>query len=210
MCRQLNCPGATGEACLHTVRRCLLCDRGNHFTGYNKCSVVAVTNPAPHTIPAKAATPIRANDTSKTGVSDRSRNRVRRQNKGRPGTPLGEKMVEKEISGAGIMEVLEIDHKERAEHNAGIALPPPPRKKKNNGKGHRVSEYEDNSSSSNAAIPTDQSSSNCARTIQTVDDKKDSGFRLGITVPAPAPALQVRSILKRSASDSELTSHVAV
>ena len=210
MCRQLNCPGATGEACSHTVPRCLLCDRGDHFTGYNKCLVVAVTNPAPNTIPAKAATPIRADDTLKTGVSDRSRNRVRRQNKGSHGTPLGETMVEKQISGAGIMEVVEIDHKELAQHNAGIALPPPPRKKKNNGKGYRVSEYEDNGSSSNAEIPTDPSSSNCTKTIRTIDDNKDSRFRLGITVPAPAPALQVRSILKRSTSDSELTSHVAV
>jgi len=32
-CWQLNCPGENGQACSHTVRRCMLCARCDHFTG---------------------------------------------------------------------------------------------------------------------------------------------------------------------------------
>lgn len=44
MCRELNCPGETGSACRHTVRRCLLCDRSDHFVGFNRCLAVIMTN----------------------------------------------------------------------------------------------------------------------------------------------------------------------
>jgi len=36
-CGQLNCPGENGQSCSHTVRRCMLCERSDHFTGYNRC-----------------------------------------------------------------------------------------------------------------------------------------------------------------------------
>jgi len=207
MCRQLNCPAATGEACAHTVRRCLLCDRSDHYTGYNKCPTLAVTNPAPGTIPPRAATPIRADDTSKTGISDRSRNRVRRQNKRRPGTPLAETMVAAEISAARISEIIEIDHKERAKHNDGVALLTPLKTTRTE-EGKKVADYE-NSTSSQSVQPASTRSTSSGG-IQTADDNKDSGFVLGIVAPPRAPARTAKSILKRSASDSGLSSHVAV
>ena len=34
MCCELNCDGETSFACRHAIRRCLLCDKSNHFLGY--------------------------------------------------------------------------------------------------------------------------------------------------------------------------------
>jgi len=48
-CGQLNCPGENGQSCSHTGRTCMLCERSDHFTGYNRCPVVvgSVFSPAP-------------------------------------------------------------------------------------------------------------------------------------------------------------------
>jgi len=77
---QLNCPGENGQSCSHTVRRCMLCERSDHFTSYNRCPLVVASNASP--TPNDAASPIVADDMSVTGVSHRSRNRQRRRRRG--------------------------------------------------------------------------------------------------------------------------------
>jgi len=99
-CGQLNCPGEDGQSCSHTVRRCMLCERSDHFTGYNRCPVVFASGCSP--APAGAGSPIVADDTSVTGVSDRSRNRQRRRRRGVHVEIASEVMVEKEVSAKGL------------------------------------------------------------------------------------------------------------
>jgi len=70
-CGRLNCPGENGQSCSHTVRRCMLCERLDHFTGYNRCPVV-IASVISSPLPAGTGSPIIADDTSVTGVSDRS------------------------------------------------------------------------------------------------------------------------------------------
>jgi len=65
-CGQLNCSGENGQSCSHTVRQCMLCERSDHFTGYNKCSVVVKLGSS--TAPAGARSPIVADDTSVAGI----------------------------------------------------------------------------------------------------------------------------------------------
>jgi len=95
-CGQLNCTGENGQSCSHTVRRCMLGEGSDHFTGYNRCPVVTASGPSP--APASARSPILADDTSVTGVSDRSRNRQRGRRRGLNVENTSEVMVAKEAS----------------------------------------------------------------------------------------------------------------
>ena len=119
-CGQLNCPGENGQSCSHTVRRCMLCERSDHFTGYNRCPVVVafVSSPAQ----AGAGSPIIADDTSVTGVSDRSRNRQPRRRRGIKVDITSEVMVEKEVSAKGLtVEVEGMKYADRrADHRRGM------------------------------------------------------------------------------------------
>jgi len=183
MCKELNCPGGSREACSHTVRRCLLCNRSDHFSGYTKCPSLMVTNPAPNTIPARPATPIWADDTSKTAISNTSRNRVRQQNKGRPGTLLAETMVDNGISSLRISELIDSDHADTALHKKGFTLPAPLKAKK---------------------------SKDVTTGSRTVDDNKDCGFVLGVVLPSPVDAPPPKRTLMRASFYLALSSNVAV
>jgi len=78
----------------------MLCERSDHFTGYNTCPVVTASGSSP--APAGARSPIVADDTSVTGVSDRSRNRQRRRHRGFHVENTSEVIVEKEVSAKGL------------------------------------------------------------------------------------------------------------
>jgi len=99
-CGELNCPGENGQSCSHTVRRCMLCVRSDHFTGYNRSPVVVGSAYSPAS--ADARSPIVADGTSVRGVSDRSRNRQRRRRRGIEVAIGSEEMVEKEVSAKGL------------------------------------------------------------------------------------------------------------
>ena len=141
-CGQLNCPGEIGQSCSHTVRRCMLCDRSDHFTGYDRCPTIASPTPSSSAPTKGAATPIAADDTSVTGITDRSRNRARRRKMGFAGTPLPEVMAEQEVSAKGISTVASVVHKEVVKsHRRGLTPTRPP-KVDRKGKGKAVDDYE--------------------------------------------------------------------
>jgi len=182
-CGQLNCPGENGQSCSHTVRRCMLCERSDHFTGYNRCPVViASVVSSPH--PAGAGSPIVADDTSVTGVGDRSLNRQRRRRRGVHVEITSEVMVEKEVSAKGLtVEVEGMKYADRrADHRRGMTDSALPKAKvvrrpkvDRKGKGKAIDAYEQ-------AGPS--------RITEIVE---------------PAPSGRV-NILKRRASDSDITS----
>jgi len=220
MCRLLNCPGETGQSCSHSVRRCMLCGRSDHFTGYNRCPVVVESSSSP--APAGAASPIVADDTSIMGVSDQSRNCQRCRRRGVNAAVISEVMVEKEISAKNLTVEIEgmkyadrtADHRrgmtDSALRKAKVVRPKVDRK----GKGKAVDAYEQagpsriteivepapfgrvnkaSGSSSSADSPVDPSP------ITTIDDDESMGFTLGLIAPP-------KRILKRRASDSDITS----
>jgi len=220
-CRQLNCPGENSQSCSHTVRRCMLCERSDHFTGYNRCPVVVASGASP--APAGARSPVVADDTSVTGVSDRSRNRQRRRRRGIHVDIASEVMVEKEVSANGLADDMVEGMKyadRRADHRRGMTDSALPKAKviqpkvDRKGKGKAVDAYEQagpsriteivepapsgrvnkaSGSSSSAGPSTDYPP------ITTIDDDESMGFTLGLVAPP-------KSILKRRASDSDITS----
>jgi len=220
-CRQLNCPGEDGQSCSHTVRRCMLCERSDHFTGYNRCPVVmnSVNSPAP----AGAGSPVVADDTSVTGVSDRSRNRQRRRRRGIHVEIASEVMVEKEVSAKGLADDKVEGMKyadRRADHRKGMTDSALPKarvirpKVDRKGKGKAVDAYEQAGPSRiteivepapsgrvNKASGSYSSTGSSATPppITTIDDDESMGFTLGLIAPP-------KSILKRRASDSDITS----
>jgi len=218
-CGRLNCPGENGQSCSHTVRRCMLCERSDHFTGYNRCPVVISTGSSP--VPAGAGSPIVADDTSVTGVSDRSRNRQRRRRRGVHVEVTSEVMVEKGVSAKGLTVEVEgmsyaaihADHRrgmtDSALPEAKVVRPKVDRK----GKGKAVDAYEQAGPSriteivepalsgrvNKAFRPSSSAGSSVDPPIKTIDDDETMGFSLGLNAPP-------RSILKRRASDSDITS----
>jgi len=219
MCRQLNCPGETGQSCSHTVGRCMLCERSDHFTGYNRCPVVVGSSSSP--APAGAASPVVADDTSVTGVSDQSRNRQRRRHRGVNTAVTSEVMVEKGISAEGLtVEVEGMKYADRtADHRRGMTDSALPKGKvvrskvDRKGKGKAIDAYEQPGPSritkivepapSGRVNKASGSSSSAGSSVNpppitTIDDDESMGFTLGLMEPP-------RSILKRRASDSELT-----
>jgi len=219
-CGQLNCPGENGQSCCHTVRRCMLCERSDHFTGYNRCPVVVTSGSPPAR--AGARSPIVADDTSVTGVSDRSRNRQRRRRRGVHVEITSEVMVEKEVSAKGLtVEVegmsyaaLHADHRrgmtDSALPKAKVVWPKVDRK----GKGRAIDAYAQAGPSRITEIvepapsgrvhkafrpSSSTGSSTTPPPITTIDDDESMGFTLGLIAPP-------KSILKRRASDSDITS----
>jgi len=219
-CGQLNCPGENGQSCCHTVRRCMLCERSDHFTGYNRCPVVTASGSSP--APAGARSPIVADDTSVTGVSDRSRNRQRRRRRGVNVAITSEVMVEQEVSAKGLtVEVEGMSYADRrADHRRGMTDSALPKAKvvrpkvDRKGKGKAVDAYEQAGPSRITEVvepapsgrvnkaPGPSSSAGPSANpppITTVDDDESMGFTLGLFAPP-------KSILKRRASDSDITS----
>jgi len=219
-CGQLNCPGKDGQSCSHTVRRCMLCERSDHFTGYNKCPVVmASTRTSP--LPSGAGSPIVADDTSVTGVSDRSLNRQRRRRRGVHVEITSEVMVEKEVSAKGLaVEVEGMKYADRrADHRRGMTDSALPKAKvvrpkvDRKGKGKAVDAYEQAGPSriteivepapsgrvNKAFRPSSSAGPSVDPPIKTIDDDETMGFSLGLDAPP-------KSILKRRASDSDITS----
>jgi len=217
-CGKLNCPGENGQSCSHTVRRCMLCERSDHFTGYNRCPVVASgSSPAP----AGAMSPVVADDTSVTGVFDRSRNRQRRRRRGVNVEITSEVMVEKEVSAEGLtVEVEGMSYAaRRADHRRGMTDSALPKAKvfrpkvDRKGKGKAVDAYEQAGPSriteivepapsgrvNKAFRPSSSAGSSVDPPIKTIDDDETMGFSLGLDAPPKA-------ILKRRASDSDITS----
>jgi len=219
-CGRLNCPGKDGQSCSHTVRRCMLCERSDHFTGYNRCPVVVTSTSSPAS--ARAGSPIVADDTSVTGVSDRCRNGQCRRRRGVNTAIASEVMVEKEVSAKGLaVEVEGMKYADRrADHRKGMTDGALPKAKvvrskvDRKGKGKAVVAYEQAGPSRITEIvepaPSGRvnkasgsfSSANLSATpppITTINDDESMGFTLGLMEPP-------KSILKRRASDSDITS----
>jgi len=218
-CGQLNCPGENGQSCGHTVRSCMLCNRSDHFTGYNRCPVVVASGSSP--APAGAMSPVVADDTSVTGVSDRSRNRRRRRRRGVDVRITSEVMVEEEVSAKGLSVVVEgMKYADRrADHRRGMTDSVLPKaevvrpKVDRKGKGKAVDAYEQAGPSriteivepapsgrvNKAFRPSSSAGPSVDPPIKTIDDDETMGFSLGLDAPP-------RSILKRRASDSGITS----
>jgi len=220
-CGRLNCPVENSQSCSHTVRRCMLCERSDHFTGYNKCPAVIESGSSP--APAGAKSPIVADDTSVMGVSDRSRNRQRRHRRGFNVANTSEVMVEKEVSAKGLaddvvegMRYADV----RADHRRGMTDDVLPKAKvvrpkvDRKGKGRAIDAYEQAGPSRITEIvePAPSGGVNKASgpfrltgssatppPITTTDDDESIGFVLGLIAPP-------KSILKRRASDSDIVS----
>jgi len=218
-CGKLNCPGENGQSCSHTVRRCMLCERSDQFTGYNRCSVV-IASVVSSPVPAGAGSPIVADDTSVTGVSDRSWNRQRRRRREVHVEITSEVMVEKEVSAKGLtVEVEGMSYADRcADHRRGMTDTALPKAKvvrpkvDRKGKGKAVDAYEQAGPSriteivepapsgrvNKAFRPSSSAGSSVDPPIKTIDDDETMGFSLGLDAPP-------RGILKRRASDSDIT-----
>ena len=219
-CGRLNCPGEDGQSCSHTVRRCMLCERSDHFTGYNRCPVVIASVSSPP--PAGTKSPIVADDTSVTGVSDRSRNRQRRRRRGAHVEVTSEVMLGGEVSAKGLtVEVEGLGYAAiHADHRRGMTDSALPKAKvvgpkvDRKGKGKAVDAYEQAGPSRiteivepapsgrvNKASGSSRSAGSSATPppITTVDDDESMGFTLGLIAPP-------KSILKRRASDSDIFS----
>jgi len=199
----------------------MLCERSDHFTGYNRCPVVVASGSSP--APACAGSPIVADDTSVTGVSDRSRNRQRCRRCGINVDVTLEVMVGKVVSAKGLTVEVEgmryadrcADHRsdmtDSALPKAKVVRPKVDRKRK----GKAVDDaYEQAGPSRITKIVepapsgrVNQASGSCSSTgssadyppITTIDDDGTMGFTFGLDAPP-------RSILKRRASDSDITS----
>ena len=220
-CGRLNCPGENGQSCSHTVRRCMLCERSDDFTGYNRCPVVTASGSAP--VPTGAGSPIVADDTSITGVSDGSRNRQRRRHRGINVTIASEVMVEKEVSAKGLAyhKIVGMTYTDRrADYRRGMTDSTLPKAKvirpkvDRKGKSKAIDAYEQAGPSRITAIEDPAPSGRVDKTsgsffstgssatpppVTTVDDDESMGFCLGLFPPP-------KSILKRRASDSDITS----
>ena len=172
--------------------------------------------------PAGARSPIVADDTSVTGVSDRSRNRQRRRRRGINVAIASEVMVEKEVSANGLADdvvdcmtyaALHADHRRGMTDSAlpkdKVVRPKVARK----GKCKAVDAYEQAGPSRIAEIVEPAPSGRVNKTfrpsssagpsadyspITTIDDDGTMGFTLGLNAPP-------KSILKRHASDSVIT-----
>jgi len=171
--------------------------------------------------PAGARSPIVADDTSVTGVSDRSRNRQRRRRRGARVEVTSEVMLEKGISAEGLTVEVEgmtyaavhADHRrgmtDSALPKAKVVRPKVDRK----GKGKAVDAYEQAGPSriteivepapsgrvNKAHRPSSSADFSVDPPIKTIDDDETMGFSLGLDAPP-------KSILKRRASDSDITS----
>jgi len=183
----------------------MLCERSDHFTGYNTCPVVVGSTSSP--APAGALSPIVADDMSVTGVSDRSRNRQRRRRRGVNVTIASEVMVEKEVSAKGLADDKVVGMKyadRRADHRRGMTDSALPKAKvvqpqvDRKGKGKAVDAYEQASPSriteivgpapsgkvnkaSGSFSSTGSSATPCP--ITTIDDDESMGFTLGLIAP---------------------------
>jgi len=172
---------------------------------------------------AGATFPIVADDTSITGVSDRSWNRQRRRRRGVEVAIASEVMVGKEVSARGLAddEVVGMKYADgRADHRRGMTDTVLPKAKvvrpkvDRKAKGRAVDAYQQAGPSRiteivepapsgrvNKASRSSRSTGSSANPppITTIDDDESMGFTLGLIAPP-------KSILKRRASDSDITS----
>ena len=172
-------------------------------------------------LPSGAGSPIVADDTSVTGVSDQSLNRQRRRRRGVHVEITSEVMVEKEVSAKGLtVEVVGMKYADRrADHRRGMTDSVLPKAKvvrpkvDRKGKGKAVDAYEQADPSriteivelapsgrvNKAFRPSSSAGSSVDPPIKTIDDDETMGFSWGLDAPP-------KSILKRRASDSDITS----
>jgi len=172
--------------------------------------------------PAGAKSPIVADDTSVTGVSDRSLNRQRRRRRGIHVEIASEVMVEREVSAKGLTDnkVERMKYADRrADHRRGMTDSVLPKarvvrpKVDRKGKGKAIDAYEQAGPSSITEIVEPAPSGRVKKAsrsfsstgspanpppVTTIDDDESMDFTLGLMEPP-------KSILKRRASDSDIT-----
>ena len=181
-----------------------------------------VVESGPSLAPAGARSPIVADDTSVTGVSNRSRNHQRRRCRGINVAIASEVMVDKEVSAKGLADdkVVGMKYADRcADHRRGMTDRALPKAKvvqpkiDRKGKGKAVDAYEQAGPSRITQIVEPAPSGRVNKAfrpsssagpstdyppITTINDDGTMGFTLGLDAPP-------RSILKRRASDSDIT-----
>ena len=157
--------------------------------------------------PSGAGSPIVADDTSVTGVSDRSRNRQRRRRCGINVAIASEVIVEKEVSAKGLADEWAVGMEyadRRADHRRGMTDSALPEAKvvrpkvDRKGKGKAIDAYEQAGPSRiteivepapygviNKASGPSRSigSSATPPPVTTVDDNESMGFTLGLIAP---------------------------
>jgi len=96
-CPIIDCAAPKGVACTHCQKKCLLCESGDHYTGYRECPVLMSRRSTPPRY--GSATPVEADNTSREGVNDRSRNQFRTTNPTIRKTPVDEQVRNNEAVG---------------------------------------------------------------------------------------------------------------
>src|SRR5437879_5565179 len=97
MCKEFNCAGQPGEACGHTVRVCYLCQRMDHFAGYERCPARRANTSTPTTERPTPPSPQQATSgtsDSETSSEPRGRRRRRRRSRTRSPAPRVEKVTD--------------------------------------------------------------------------------------------------------------------
>ena len=88
--------------CQHVKKSCFSCGSEDHWTGGKGCPAMSQET---NTQSDVGHTPVRADNTSITGVTDNSKNRINRQYKGGNGNAITETMLDNGISAQGIKTV---------------------------------------------------------------------------------------------------------
>src|SRR5437879_10076254 len=95
MCKEFNCLGQPGESCGHPVRICYLCQRMDHFAGYERCPARrANTNTPARSIPPSPQQAMSGTEDSKTSSEPRGRRRRRRRSRTRSTAPRVEEVTD--------------------------------------------------------------------------------------------------------------------
>ena len=73
---------------MHCDRLCVFCDKTDHYTGYRDCQVLVNARSTPPRY--GKATPVDKDESEVDGITDNSRIRLSRVDKGLRNTPIGE------------------------------------------------------------------------------------------------------------------------
>ena len=125
LCQARNCDSSVGEACLHTIRLCLLCEPSGHYTGFAWCPALQLTpesNP-----PALGGSPISGDPSTVTGVANRSHEREnQKRNHCRRPTPTGEVVLNTTIEAKDFTAAWDVKGRGKAVVDYESASPPAP------------------------------------------------------------------------------------
>ena len=99
-CPIVGCAAPKGRSCMHCNRMCALCDKTDHYTGYRDCQVLVNARSTPPRY--GKATPVDKDESAVDGITDNSRIRLSRADKGLRSTPIGEQASNNKQEGNNI------------------------------------------------------------------------------------------------------------